>query len=244
MSLHLGTSGWAYPEWRPAFYPRDLPRARYLEHYASRLTACEINATFYQLQSPETLAGWAAGVPEGFRFAAKAHRAVTHTAAGAASAARKGGMLGRFLESMTALGDRLGAILVQFPPTREREDAMLAVLLDALRSAPPFAIEFRHESWFTPEVVGRVAGAGGTVCLADTTGEVPERLPPGPLAYVRLRADSYTEQTRAGWRDLLVREARRRPVYAFAKHKNVPAGDPFTGVGLAEWLVQGVNGRG
>jgi hypothetical protein len=88
-----------------------------------------------------------------------------------------------------------------------------------------------------PEVEGRIAAAGGTVCVSETTGAVLPRLPEGPLAYVRLRADRYSAEARDGWRDLLEREAAGRPVYAFAKHEGLEAGDPFGGVGLAEWLV-------
>ena len=82
-----------------------------------------------------------------------------------------------------------------------------------------------------------MAAHGGTVCVSDRDGEVIARLPPGPLAYVRLRGQSYSPEARDGWRDLLRREAAERPVYAFAKHEGVPAGDPFAGVGLAEWLM-------
>ena len=78
MSLHVGTSGWAYREWRPAFYPEGLPQDGFLAHYASRLTACEINATHYRLQTADAVANWVAQTPESFRFATKAHRRRTH----------------------------------------------------------------------------------------------------------------------------------------------------------------------
>ena len=236
MSLHVGTSGWAYPEWRPGFYPAGMPQSRFLAHYASVLGACEINATHYKVQSPEAVARWAADVPEGFRFAAKAHRRLTHVrslpphAGGAA-------FLEGFLASLAPLGDRLGAVLFQFPPARERDDGALGEFLACLPPALPFAIEFRHESWLDTVVEARIAEAGGTVCVGETTGAVPPRLPEGRLAYVRLRAEHYEPEARAAWHDLLEHEAADRPVYAFTKHEGVPAGDPFAGVGLAEWLV-------
>jgi uncharacterized protein YecE (DUF72 family) len=238
MALHVGTSGWSYPEWKPAFYPQGMPAARFLAHYAERLTGCEINATFYRLQSESTVARWAQGTPPGFRFACKAHRALTHGPR-LPSAPGEEEFLERFLESLAPLGDRLGALLVQLPPRRERDDAALAGLLSCLPRTIPFALEFRHPSWDHPGVARRVAESGGTVCLADTTGAVPERLPDGPLAYVRLRADHYDDAARDGWRDLLRSEAGARPVFAFAKHEGAPAGDPHVGVGLAEWLVRG-----
>ena len=84
----------------------------------------------------------------------------------------------------------------------------------------------------------RIAAAGGTVCVGETAGAVLPRLPDGPFAYVRLRADRYSPEARGAWRDLLEREAAGRPVYAFAKHEGLEAGDPFGGIGLAEWLAR------
>ncbi len=236
MSLHVGTSGWAYPEWRPGFYPAGMPQSRFLAHYASVLGACEINATHYKVQSEAAVARWAAEVPEGFRFAAKAHRRVTHARTLPPHA---GGLafLEGFLASLAPLGDHLGAVLFQFPPTRERDDGALGEFLACLPPELPFAMEFRHESWLDTVVEARIAEAGGTVCVGETVGAVLPRLPEGRLAYVRMRAEHYEPEARAGWRDLLEHEAADRPVYAFTKHEGVPAGDPFAGVGLAEWLV-------
>jgi uncharacterized protein YecE (DUF72 family) len=238
MSLHVGTSGWAYREWRPAFYPEGLPQDRFLAHYAGRLTACEINATHYRLQSESAVANWAAQVPPGFRFAAKAHRRLTHSRI---LPPHGGGdeFLARFLESLVPLGAHLGAVLLQLPPTRERDDGVLADLLSCLPPGLPVAVEFRHDSWDAPAVAERIAAHGGTVCISETSGGVLPRLPEGPLAYVRLRAGAYDDASRRGWRDLLEREAADRPVFAFAKHEGVPAGDPHAGVGLAEWLLTG-----
>lgn len=236
MSLHVGTSGWAYPEWKPQFYPPGLPQDRFLGHYASVMSACEINTTHYQVPSEDAVARWAAQTPDGFRFAAKTHRRITHVRQFPPRGAGEAFLTG-FLESLAPLGARLGALLVQFPPTRERDDGALAGLLDLLPPGLPAAVEFRHESWLVPEVEERVAGAGGTICVSETAGVAPPRLPEGPLAYVRLRADRYSPEAREGWRELLEREAAGRPVYAFAKHKGIEAGDPYGGVGLAEWLM-------
>lgn len=236
MGLHVGTSGWDYPEWRPGFYPAGLPRRRFLAHYASVLSACEVNATHYGLQSEEAVARWAAQTPEGFRFAAKAHRRLTHMRA-LPPAGGGEAFLARFLESLTPLGRRLGAVLLQFPPTRERDDGALAGLLACLPPGLPVAVEFRHESWLAPAVEEQIAAAGGTVCVSETAGAVVPRLPEGRLAYVRLRADRYTPEARDGWRDLLEREAALRPVYAFTKHEGLEAGDPYGGVGMAEWFA-------
>ncbi len=236
VSLHVGTSGWAYKEWKPAFYPAGVPQDRFLEHYGSVLTACEVNATFYRLQSESTMGRWAAATPPSFRFAVKAHRRLTHTRAMAWGDEDRA-FLAQFLTSVAPLGERLGPVLLQYPPTRQRDDAGLVAVLDALPAGLAFAVEFRHDSWVEPEVFDRIAERGGTVCISETSGAVLDRLPPGPSAYVRLRADRYSADARDGWLDLLQREAADRPVYAFAKHEGIPAGDPFGGIGLAEWLV-------
>lgn len=233
MALAVGTSGWSYPEWQPAFYPPGLPRDRFLQHYAGRLGACEINATFYRTQSEATVAGWAAAVPEAFRFAVKVHRAVTQ---------RPGGTLpppaltARFLASIAPLGERLGALLVQPDPDRPRDDEALRALLAVFPPGSPLAVELRHPTWEDPAVDALIAEVGATRVLTETEGVVPERLPPGPLGYVRLRAVHYDDAARDGWRALLAREAADRPVLAFARHEDLPAGDPHAGVGLAEWL--------
>jgi uncharacterized protein YecE (DUF72 family) len=237
VSLHVGTSGWAYREWKPAFYPVDVPQDRFLEHYGSVLTACEVNATFYRLQSESTVTRWASATPASFRFAVKAHRRLTHTRAMAWSDEERA-FLGRFLESVAPLGERFGAVLLQYPPSRHRDDAGLAAVLDALPAELAFAVEFRHDSWADPEVFDRIAERGGTVCISETGGTVLDHLPPGPFAYVRLRSNRYSADARDGWLDLLRREVADRPVFAFAKHEGIPAGDPFGGIGLAEWLVQ------
>jgi uncharacterized protein YecE (DUF72 family) len=235
VTLYIGTSGWAYPEWKPDFYPHDLPRARYLSHYSDQLNACEINATFYKIQSASTFQSWMAATPGGFRFATKAHRRLTH--ARFLPIDENGSrFLKEFLESVSPLSDRLGVLLFQFPPHRERDDISFERLLAALPSTRRYAFEFRHPSWDDPEVTDLVASWGSTICMAETKGEVPECLPPGPLAYVRLRFDAYTEAARSAWRDLLVAEASERDVFAFTKHEGVPAADPFSGIGLAQWL--------
>jgi uncharacterized protein YecE (DUF72 family) len=237
VTLYVGTSGWAYPEWKPGFYPQDLPRTRFLEHYSQTLSACEINATFYRLQSDRTFGRWIAATPESFRFAAKAHRRLTHSKSIAPDAEQRG-FLDTFLSSLSVIGPRLGPVLFQLPPYRHRDDEALSALVSALPAGTPFAFEFRHESWSAPAIPGLVARFGGTLCLAETKGEVPGSLPDGPIAYVRLRFDRYSDDGREGWRELLLTEAKERDVFAFTKHEGLRPEDTYGGVGLARWLAQ------
>lgn len=236
MSLHIGTSGWAYKEWKPAFYPEGTPQRAFLAHYSSVLTGCEINATFYRLPSESTVARWAEETPEAFRFAVKMHRRLTHSAELGDAGWRD--FLARFLDSLAPLGERLGCTLIQFPASRVRDDGLLTDIIRALPPGLPFACEFRHESWVRPEVDEILADGGGTRCLAETdAAPPPAQFPPGPLTYVRLRGDRYPDPTRGAWATALRGAARTQTVFAFTKHKGVPAGDPETGVGLAEWLT-------
>ncbi len=236
MTLYVGTSGWAYREWKPGFYPVDLPQDRFLDHYATKLTACEINATFYRLQTEETFARWARSTPEPFRFAAKAHRRLTHARSFDPTGDQRD-FLDRFMRSLAPLEARLGGVLFQFPPTRIRDDNSLNRLLDALPREAACAFEFRHDSWSHPKVEKAIAARGGTRCIGDTTGDPPKALPPGPIAYVRMKAETYTSDQRAQWAELLRSEAQQRDVYVFAKHEGAPVDDDHTGIGLAEWMV-------
>jgi uncharacterized protein YecE (DUF72 family) len=241
MALLVGTSGWAYPEWRGAFYPDRLPQRRFLEHYSGLLTACEVNATFYRTQAPSTLARWAASVPDDFRFAIKAHRRITYRR-NPGSVAGDTEFLAEFKASLEPLGEKLGCLLVQIPAFVERDDRALERVLDALPEIPP-ACEFHHPSWQVPAVEELVAERGGTVCLREERGEAPARLASGPIAYIRLKGARYSERDRAALLELLVRDAAERPVYAFTKHKEVAPGDPYAGVGLAQWMVEEVASR-
>jgi uncharacterized protein YecE (DUF72 family) len=241
VSLFIGTSGWSYKEWqakpgtsgqpgKPNFYPADLPQKRFLEHYATRLSAVEINATYHRRQAETTLKNWVASVPEGFRFVVKGHRAITPRA-GAPN------LLGEFLDDMKSLGPHLAAIFFQFPLKRDGNEEGFEKFLAELDGSVPVAFDLKHQSWHTPDIAERVAAAGGTLCLSDREGKAPEALPPGPIGYVRLRGGTYSSKERARWRSLLEAEAGKRDVFAFVKHDEGP-GDEFTGVGLARWLVE------
>ena len=182
---------------------------------------------------PRTLSRGGCARPQGFRFAVKAHRALTHSR----RIARGDNLafLGDFIRSLEPFGDRLGAILFQFPPHAQRDDAALTGLLGALPAGANYAFEFRHPSWRTDSVDALVASTGSVV-VSDADGEVPKKLPPGRIAYVRLRAQRYEPRAREAWRNLLESEAQSRDVYAFAKHEGAPPADPFCGLGLALWL--------
>ena len=235
MTLFVGTSGWAYKEWKPGFYPEGVPQSRFLEHYGTVLSACEVNATFYRTQAPETFDKWSSATPDDFRFATKAHRALT-AAKKFAPDDRKKEFLRDFGRSVSRLGGKLGVVLFQFPAFIERDDEALRAFLAAAEGLPGFACDFTSPSWDRPEVEELVASAGGTVCLSEREGIAPKELPAGPVGYIRMRSQHYDETERDRLRDLLLAEAEERDVYAFAKHEGIPTPSEYGGVGLARWL--------
>ena len=237
MGLLVGTSGWAFKEWRPAFYPSDLPQSRWLEHYCRHLSACEINATFYRMQAPATFEKWASAAPSSFRFAVKAHRVITHSRVLAPDERRRA-MIDDFFTSVATLGELGGPVLLQFPAQRERDDDALDGLLAALPSHIPLAFEFLSPTWEEESVTEKLSAHNATRCFTDRTGDAPDRLPEGPVAYVRLRFQRYTDEQMERWRALLAREASERDAYVFTKHEGTAAEDPHGGIGLARWLVE------
>lgn len=240
MTLYVGTSGWAYKEWKPDFYPADLPQRLWLDHYTHTLTACEINATFYRVPTEDAVRKWASVGPESFRFTAKAYRGITYVKSLAPDEHRRE-LLRVIAHALEPLGPRLGAVLLQFPAFRKRDDEGLDALLAALPAGIPYALEFRDDSWDDDGIRARIADAGATVCISETKGKCPAALPPGPIGYVRLRASEYSPEARAAWRKLLETEAETRPVFAFSKHETgLKTSNPFGGIGLARWLSEAV----
>lgn len=199
--LYAGTSGYAYPAWKPGFYPADLPASRFLQHYASRLTCVEINYTFHHMPSWRTLESWVRATPPGFVFALKAHRRITHTHR-LGEGSRES--LEFFLGTLGPLRDagRLGPVLVQLPPSLRADLDRLARFLDLLPMDVRFAFEFRDASWFTEEAFDLLRAHGASLCVADAEGLAVPDVVTADHAYYRLR--------RPGYDDLALRRLRRR----------------------------------
>ena len=214
MSLYVGTSGFSYASWKPGFYPAGTKAGDFLRTYAERLATVELNATFYRLPSEDQLQTWAAQTPDGFRFGVKMSRQITHFG-------RVDGVA-TFCERMLAMGDRLGPILVQFPPNQPRDDGLLRLFLDSLDPELRYAFEFRHESWAGADLEGHAL-------VGSLEGDAPFR-------YLRLREPPYDEAALADW------AARIRPVlvagvdvYAYFKHEDEPTAPEYA-LRLAELM--------
>jgi uncharacterized protein YecE (DUF72 family) len=190
LGLHVGTSGFSYPEWRGGFYPAGAKPADFLRLYAERLTSVEVNSTFYNLPSQTAVETWRDQVPDGFRFAPKLSRRIVQF--GRVDA------IDEFTARLGLLGDRLGPILVQPHPDRPRDDGFLTLLLGSLDPSLQYAFELRHESWTGVEPL---LDEHGIAVVGSLEGAAPFR-------YLRLRDTPYDD-------DALRAEADRlRPLLA------------------------------
>jgi uncharacterized protein YecE (DUF72 family) len=162
--VRVGCSGWNYDDWRGGLYPQGLPKTRWLSRYAERFDTVEVNSTFYRLASRDAVARWVEDTPDDFVFACKASRYLTHMK-------RLKNMaqgVGRFYERIEPLTDsgKLGPVVWQLPDRFARDDD---VLREGLESLPPgrHCFEFRHPSWFVPEVAGLLRAAGAALVIGD-----------------------------------------------------------------------------
>jgi uncharacterized protein YecE (DUF72 family) len=221
--LFAGTSGFAYPAWKPGFYPEKLTQAKFLEHYAGRLNCVEINYTFRRMPSATTLEAWVNATPPGFVFAIKAHQRITHIQR------LKGSEQSTevFLKSVDPLrtARRLGPILFQLPPNMKCDVERLAAFLAILPSDLRYAFEFRNTTWLVDEVYAALRERNVSLCLAESEKlEIPEVIT-ADFVYYRLRKPEYTPEDMAAigarTRELL---ATGRDLYLMFKHEENPSG--------------------
>ena len=230
--LYAGTSGWAYPSWKPDFYPAKLPSKKFLEHYATRLNTVEVNYSFRRLVPSRTQADWIAATPADFRFAVKANQRITHVT----RLRDTGDPLRTFLASLQPLHEsgKLGPLLFQLPPFLRRDTELLANFLTALPRSLRSSFEFRHESWFTDEVFDLLRAHNVALCVAESEKLVVPEVATADFVYYRLRQPEYSEEHR---RELAARAHTRvgegKDVFAYFKHEETPEG-----AFLAEKLLQ------
>ncbi len=215
--LWAGASGYSFKEWLGTFYPEKIKPDQMLAYYAGRLPTVEINNTFYRMPNAETLENWRATTPEGFRFAIKASRRITHMARiKAESAADSVDFLYR---NLAALGPKRGAVLFQLPPNLKKD---LPRLVEFLRLLPPehrAAFEFRNESWFSDDVYDALKGAGATLCLSEREDNAPPPLvETAAWGYVRLRLETYSDDQLRAWAGRLEATSWRE-IYVYFMHE-------------------------
>lgn len=220
MDLWVGTSGFAYREWKGSFYPDDLPDDEMLRWYGKRLPAVEINNSFYRMPRWEVLEGWASRVPDGFRFVLKASRRITHFKRLVDTEEE----VGYLVRTASALRDRAGAILYQLPPNLPADLERLERFLAALPNPRRSAFEFRHPSWTAEEVDELLRACGAARCVADVDdAPEPELSVTADWGYMRLRRASYEDADLARWAERLFASS-LQGAYVFFKHEDAGEG--------------------
>jgi uncharacterized protein YecE (DUF72 family) len=222
MELHIGTSGWSYPTWKPAFFPEKLPAKRFLEFYAAQLNAVELNATFRRMPTASAIAGWVGSTPADFRFAAKAHQSITHFK----RLKNSEESLRFFLQSLEPMrqSGKLGPILFQIPPNLKADTALLEAFVQLLPQAYQFAFEFRHETWFADSVYEILKKKNVALCWAESEKIATPHVATAGFLYYRLRLPVFTETQVTKVAEELKKESQTREVYAFFKHEETPEG--------------------
>jgi uncharacterized protein YecE (DUF72 family) len=215
MQILVGTSGFSYAPWRGTFYPEKLPAEQMLAFYAQQLPAVEINNTFYRMPAPQMLQKWASDTPTGFHFALKSPRRITHER----KLADVGETLTRLYEVAGVLGDKLGPILFQLPPNMRKDVARLTDFLAQLPEGLRAALEFRHESWFSPDVYEALRARDAALCIAESEDLATPMEPTAGWGYLRLRRQDYGDAELAAWAARL-RTAPWSNAYVFFKHED------------------------
>jgi uncharacterized protein YecE (DUF72 family) len=199
--VRVGTSGWEYRHWAGSFYPAGVSRDRWLEFYAERFDTVELNNSFYRLPQAETFAGWRRRVPDGFSFAVKASRYLTHIR----RLNEPIEPLDRLWSRARRLGDRLGPMLYQLPPRWRPNHERLGAFLEALPRTEPQAIELRDRRWYGTRLEAQLEGAGVALCLHDMAGSATRPEPVGPFVYIRFHGSGaryggrYSSQRLSAW---------------------------------------------
>ncbi len=224
MDFHVGTSGYSYKEWKGSFYPEKLAATKMLGYYAERLSSVELNNTFYRMPKTEVLESWAAQVPDGFRFAIKASRRITHFK----RLKEADEVTDYLLRGVAHLGDRLGTLLFQLPPNLKCDLPRLDRFLELLPAGTRAAFEFRHPSWLDENVFVRLRAREFALVQVDADdesdeGTTSELIRTAPYGYLRLRRPDYDGAALTDWA-LRIRDQGWEEAFVFFKHEDDGAG--------------------
>ena len=228
--LFVGTSGWAYPSWKPDFYPVKLAQKNFLKHYSTQLNTVEVNFSFRQLLKDTTVQKWIAETPEHFRFGIKAHQVITHIKR------LKGteDFVPRFLGTIEALAHakKIGPVLFQLPPNLKFDQELLESFLATLPRGLKSAFEFRHASWLTDATYEALRKNNIALCVAESEERTTPDVVTADFCYYRFRKPTYTEEEREAMSQR-IREhlAAGRDTFAYFKHEETPEGAQYA-VGL------------
>ncbi|MEK6302052.1 MAG: DUF72 domain-containing protein [Acidobacteriota bacterium] len=215
----IGTSGFAYKEWKGSFYPADLPAKKYLAFYAGHFPTTEINNTFYRMPTLKLTEGWYAEVPDTFSFTLKLSQRITHFK----RLKNVDDEMSFFLTSAAGLKEKLGPILVQLPPNFKKDIAVLEDFLSKFASQAKLAFEFRHDSWFDAELFDLLRKHDTAFAVVekeeDGKGTDPPREVTGSFVYMRLRKGAYSPEEMQDWGRWI--SSQTVPVYCYLKHDDL-----------------------
>ena len=220
MTLYVGTSGYSYKEWKGSFYPEKISPKDMLSYYASRLHAVELNNTFYHMPQPELIESWKAQVPESFRFSVKAPQVITHFR----RLKDAGPQTLLVLKTVSALENRLGAVIFRLPEDMKKDLKRLETFLKVLPADTCAVFDFRHPTWFDDEVVELLRSQKRVFCVSDIE-ELPEsyNYKTADWGYVRLRRVRYTAAELVQWIKR-IKAHKWKDTYVFFKHEDEGTG--------------------
>jgi len=223
--IRIGTSGWYYDHWRERFYPAGLAKNDWFEHYARHFNTVEVNNTFYHLPKPQTLTRWRGLAPEGFLYAVKANRYITHIKRLKDTAEE----VKRFFDVVGLLKENLGPILYQLPPSLHKDLDLLETFLqlldnvilngaqrseESLLRRPDSVFEFRHESWYCADTYELLRRFNAAFCIHDMPGKESPREVTGDVVYIRFHgtagrySGNYTDKMLADWANWLKKQTK------------------------------------
>ncbi len=217
-AIHIGTSGWHYKHWKGPFYPEKLPNSRLLEHYSRFFDTVELNNTFYRLPLETGLETWRETTPDGFTFAAKGSRFITHMK----KLKDPETAIAKYFERVDRLGEKLGPIVFQTPPWWEANLERLEIFLAALPGEHRYAFELRNPTWHTDEVCRLLRRHNAAFCTFEIAGFHSPIEVTADWTYVRLHGPggayqgSYPESTLRAWSERIRSwERELRAVYVY-----------------------------
>ena len=219
----IGTSGWAYPSWKPGFYPQALPQRKFLEYYATQLNSVEVNYTFRQLPTKSMLASWLAATGDGFRLSFKAPQRITHILR-LKDCSDTFATLARALAPVEDAG-RMGLVLFQLPPNFKADVPRLDSFLEAASaSGLRMAFEFRHSTWFCDEVYAALQRHCVSLCVAESDDLETPDIVTASFASYRFRKSGYSQTHLDVIENTLRQRSAEGEIFAYFKHEEQPTG--------------------
>ena len=220
MKIFVGTSGYAYKEWKGKFYPEKISPKEMLRSYSERFKTVEINNTFYRMPKESVLVSWAEQVPDDFVFALKAPQVITHVK----RLKNVGEETGYLFRTLSVLDGKLGPVLFQFPKSFRAGRSALEDFLNDIHGNVSCAFEFRSPSWLDADILDLLRKWGCSLCIADTDDNpANEIIHTAPWGYLRLRRSDYTDADLSPWLEKILAQKWEK-AFVFFKHEEEAKG--------------------